>query len=914
MRNHETSTPEKRRAPALDPIERERAFAGVRARRGAREIHETMKKTCIGLLATWTVALVVVGAARAQPSGDPFLCHKTRALGARGGLPSFAARGGDVVIDVFSTARPEDRHEIDVQKAIGLCAPASVEGELVADEATHLEAYGIRVTKTSPRQPRHADSVHEIVNRFGALKLLVESEDRLLAPTAKALGTAGVEALASGGVDHFKCYDAKVARAPKGAPVYPTFAPFDVSVEDQFGPRVLAVKKPRRFCAPASVAGNDPAAPTHATYLVCYQVRLANTKPKQPKSGATTVSTHPVFGPEALAVTKPDELCVPSLKDPSAATPVPTATATPAPSGNVVAIRIAPEARYVSPGGTATYTATAELVGGGTENYTQKVVWTSSNPGVALAANATGDRSRIAAVSPGVATISATDPVSGVSSTTSGDDAAFNVPGALLGIAVTPAAVALDVGEARSLVAIGTFEGGVTRNITQQVTYGSSDPTVVVATNLDGNKSRIEAVAQGSATVTAVDPVTGVSSADGSGDATVTVLGALESLTLSPLTKTRPAGQFQSYVATGHYAGGATLNLTQEVDYASSDPGVAVAPNTPGNKGRIDTVAPGTATISASHPSGITTTLGGNDATLTVSAAVSTLIGITLAPTSATRAVGEAQNFTATGHYEGGGVANLTQQVTYVSSDPSVVAAPNALGNKSRVEMLAPGTATISATYTDPQSGLEVSTAEVGGDATVTVLGALERITLSPTQATRAVSQSLTYTAIGHFGGGATKNLTQRVDYHTSDAAIAAAPNAAGNKSRVDALAPGQVVISATDPVTGVGTTGSGDDVTLTVIGALERITLSPVVATRAPGDVQRYTATGHFGGGATQNLTQELVYSSSDPDVARAPNDPGDRSRVDTLAPGATTISATHPTTGLGSADTGDDATLTVE
>src|SRR6185295_18967274 len=106
--------------------------------------------------------------------------------------------------------------------------------------------------------------------------------------------------------------------------------------------------------------------------------------------------------------------------------------------------------------------------------------------------------------------------------------------------------------------------------------------------------------------------------ADSGGNAVVTVLGALESITLSPLEKSRPAGQPQNYVATGHYAGGVTQNLTQEVTYASSNPSVATAPNILGNKGRIETVAPGTTTISASHPSGITTTRGGNDATLTV--------------------------------------------------------------------------------------------------------------------------------------------------------------------------------------------------------------------------------------------------------------------------------------------------------
>ncbi len=864
-------------------------------------------------MATFVTCALMLGAPAAfAQSGDPFVCYKARSLGARSGLPSFSARTGDVVIDTFSTARPEDQHKLDLKKTLGLCAPASIEGELVIDPATHLEAYSAAVTKTSPRQPKHADSLHEIVNRFGTLKLRVRTEDRLLAPTKKALGTGGVDAIVTTGVDNFKCYDAKVAKAPSGALPFPVFAPAVVTVADQFGTRTYNVTKPRRFCAPADVASANPAAPGHATYLVCYQARLASTRPKQPKFVATAVSVHPAFGPEALNVTKLDEICLPSLRDPAQATPTPSPTATPGtgPTGQVVAIHIGPKTRYVSPGDSSTFTATADLAGGGTANYTQKVIWTSNNPGVALAANAPNDRSRIAAVNPGIATISATDPVSGVTSTTTGDDAAFNVPGALLSIAVTPAVLALDLGEGKSLVAIGTYEGGVTRNITQQLVYTSSDPSIVTALNPADNKSRIEAIASGAATISASDSVTGVSSTDSNGDAAVTVLGALESITLSPIEKTRPAGQFQNYVAIGHYAGGGTQNITQEVTYASSNPAVATAPNTVGNKGRVSTVAPGVTTISASHSSGITTTAGGNDATLTVSAAVSNLLSITLSPTSATRGVGEFQNFTATGHYEGGGTANITQQVVYASSNPAVVSAPNTQGNKSRVDMLAPGTVTISAT--DTASG--ISTTDSADDATITVLGALERITLGPTTATRAVNQGITYTAIGHFGGGTTKNLTQRVDYHSSNLAVATTPNASGNKSKVDTIAPGNVVISATDPITGVSTTTTGDDVNLTVIGALERITLSPVTASKAPGAFQRYTATGHFGGGVTQNLTQDLTYSSSAPAVASAANPVGDRSRVDAVAVGTATISASHPTAGVSTTDTGDDAQLTVE
>lgn len=872
-----------------------------------------MNRTFVSLLVICAIALTGT-AAWAQPTGDPFVCYKSRGLGPRGGLPVFAARGGDVVIDTFSTARPEDQHRVDLTKSIGLCTPASLEGELVIDAASHLEAYNMRVAKTSPRQPRHGDSLHEIVDHFGTLKLRVRTEDRLLVPTRKVLGPGGAPALGSTGLDHFKCYDARVARAASGAPPFPVFRPQLVNMEDQFGRRTYVASKPRRFCAPADLGGTNPAAPTHPRYLVCYQVRLATTRPKQARFLATVVSTHPSFGPEVLSVTKPDEICLPAFKDPAQPTPVaPTATPTPGGSGGaVVAIRVGPAARYVSPGDSATFTATADLAGGGTENYTQKVIWTSNNPGVALAANAPNDRSRIEAVVPGIATISATDPVSGMTSTASGADATFNVPGALLGIALTPEAPVLDVGEGKSLVATGSFEGGVLRNITQQLTYASTDNGVATATNLADNRSRVEAVTPGTVTISAVDTVTGVSSADSGGNAVVTVLGALESITLGPIEKTRPAGQFQNYTATGHYAGGATQGITQEVTYTSSDPSVATAPNIPGNKGRVETVAPGTTTISAAHPSGITTTAGGNDATLIVSGAGSTLLRISLGPTVVTRGVGESQNFTVMGHYEGGATANLTQQVVYVSSDPTVVSAPNSPGNKSRVEMLAPGTATISASYTE--GPLQISTTDSGDDAIITVLGALERITLGPTTATRAANEVLNYTAIGHFGGGTTKNLTQRMTYQSSNEAVAITPNLAGNKSRVEALTPGTTIISATDTVTGVTTNSTGDDATLTVIGALERISLGPANAIRSPGGLQRYTATGHFGGGITQNLTQEVLYTSSDPAVASAPNQDGDRSRVDAISPGTATISASHPTAGLNTADTGDDALLTVE
>ena len=189
----------------------------------------------------------------------------------------------------------------------------------------------------------------------------------------------------------------------------------------------------------------------------------------------------------------------------------------------------------------------------------------------------------------------------------------------------------------------------------------------------------------------------------------------------------------------------------------------------------------------------------------------------------------------------------------------------------------------------------------------------LERITLGPHEARRPVGEAQHFTAIGHYSGGATRNLTQRVDWVSSDPAIAAAANKKGDRSRIEALRPGTVTISATDPKTGIGSHATGGDATLTVLGKLERIVLQPSTIKRKVGQTQHLTAIGHYAGGATRNLTQHVTYSSSNPDVVAAPNRDGDKSRIDIVGPGTATITAVDKLTGTSSTTSGSDATVTV-
>jgi len=284
--------------------------------------------------------------------------------------------------------------------------------------------------------------------------------------------------------------------------------------------------------------------------------------------------------------------------------------------------------------------------------------------------------------------------------------------GATAPLTLAPASATLTVGESRFYTATLRLEDGTTENVTQRVDYASSDPTVASAPNAPGMKSEVLALAPGVVTISGVDPVSGESSTPG-GDATLTVLGPLEAITIAPATVTLTVGEARFFTATGHFGGGGTLNVTQRVDWASSNAAVASAPNEAGMKSRVVAVAPGVATISAvDSETGVESSPDG-DAMVTV---LGPLESITITPAVATREVGQTIFFTATGHFEGGVMQNITQQVTWSSSDPAVATAPNEAGMKSRVDAVGVGQATISAM--DPESGVGSSP---DGNAVLTV-------------------------------------------------------------------------------------------------------------------------------------------------------------------------------------------------
>jgi hypothetical protein len=202
----------------------------------------------------------------------------------------------------------------DVVKPQRLYNPASKNGEVVGDSGTHLQGYAIRLSRTTPAQPKPVAHRVLVSNQLHG-QVLIETikPTLLLVPSAKCVDRGATLCPsplpapdpASHDLDHYKCYTVK---APKGAPAFPPLA--RVSVQDQFlsAPRLFDLKKPTLLCAP--VDKNGEGLKDHETHLMCYKATLSPRQSRLPTTPGVHVSDQ--FGARTVNAAQTSELCVPS--------------------------------------------------------------------------------------------------------------------------------------------------------------------------------------------------------------------------------------------------------------------------------------------------------------------------------------------------------------------------------------------------------------------------------------------------------------------------------------------------------------------------------------------------------------------------------------------------------------------------
>jgi hypothetical protein len=241
------------------------------------------------------------------------------------------------------------------------------------------------------------------------------------------------------------------------------------------------------------------------------------------------------------------------------------------------------------------------------------------------------------------------------------------------------------------------------------------------------------------------------------------------------------------------------------------------------------------------------------------------LTSITVTPANPLSPAGTTRTFTATGNYNSGATANLTNSVVWASSATSVATVSSA----GVATAVATGSTTISAT-----SGT------VSGSTSLTVTAPL-LVSIAVTPASPSVTTGATqqFTATGTYTDGSTSNLTSSVTWSSSSssASITSGGLATG-------VAAGSSTITAAS--------GSiGGIATLTVTPAVTSIAITPVSPSVSAGSAQQLTATATFSGGSTQNVTNSATWSSSSSTIATL----SAAGLATGVAQGTATVSATY-------------------
>jgi uncharacterized protein YjdB len=243
---------------------------------------------------------------------------------------------------------------------------------------------------------------------------------------------------------------------------------------------------------------------------------------------------------------------------------------------------------------------------------------------------------------------------------------------------ISPISKSIGVGQTQKFKATLT-DGDSSEDVTEDVTWSSSD----TATATIDSRGRATGKAIGK-TVT----ITAASDSDYKDATARLTVGppVLESITVSPSNASVTAGQTVQLTAVGSYSDGTSKNLTATTIWSSSLNNVASV-----NAGLVSAASGGSATITATDPSGTS-----GNSTVNV-AAMAVLSYLTISPSTASVGAGSTLQLTATANYSDGSSQDVTTQASWTSSSPlNQTVATVSLGLVTGVGL---GTATIQASY-----------------------------------------------------------------------------------------------------------------------------------------------------------------------------------------------------------------------
>ena len=468
-----------------------------------------------------------------------------------------------------------------------------------------------------------------------------------------------------------------------------------------------------------------------------------------------------------------------------------------------------------------------------TFDLTKQVFWASSQQAI----TAITDQGYLSAVSAGQSAISANWGNVTASANVNISDKS------LVSIQVTPEKETLSVCSSEPFNAIGTFSDKSSQDITELVTWKSSDMDVASVSQ----QGLVVAKAIGNTNITA--SLIGVT---GSAEMTVDTT-QLVSIQITPGVQTMWGKAKTAFYATGFYSDGSAHDITQTVYWRSLNTSVVTI-----LKGTALAKDSGETTIVA-QKLGVTS----NEVKVTVN--TGQLESIHLTPSAIVVPINATEQLHADGHYSDGLNHEITETVAWRSSAPNVAT----VSVDGHIVAIGQGNAEISAYKQGIISNVMSVSITASQLESLQITSSADSFSLSvdgnasgedDAEKNIAIGVAEKFYAVGHYSDNSDHDVTSRVTWLSSD------PNVARvlANGRTIGIHGGTTNIQAV--LDGIGSNA----INLNVVDTqLVKIQLSPTVKEMNVGVKAQFDAIGHYSDGDSHEINQTASWVSSNPSVA---------------------------------------------
>ncbi|AQS37731.1 Ig-like domain-containing protein [Shewanella psychrophila] len=465
-------------------------------------------------------------------------------------------------------------------------------------------------------------------------------------------------------------------------------------------------------------------------------------------------------------------------------------------------------------------------------------------------------------------------------------------------LVVSPDMQVKPVGTQGDYTATAYYSDGTTANVTHDAIWSVDNKVVAVIVESGEMGGHATALEPGNEVVTAsFQQVLGTASAE-------VTDAVIESIEISPLDVTTPAGSNVAYSARARFSDMSVHDITSLGYWQSSDTNIATIGLTDALAGKASTYIAGETEISIDYM-GMT-----QSTSLTVTDASITSLQVT--PKNLQDPIGTEGQYHATAYYSDGNSQDVTQEATWISGDRNIVSIITFGQRAGFAHASTVGETSISASYggllsragakpsaTSPVPGQNENVKDTT-NATVTAV-ALKQLVISPLIARVAAGNSQQYVLTGIYTDGSSKELTDSADWQVADPLVAQI-NQEGNAI---SIASGATKIMASISSMSV-------EAELIVTDAvLESLQVTPVQNQLPKGQQQQLTATAYYSDGHSSDVTQLATWSSDDSSIVEVVSLGIDAGSAHALSVGNANITANYDAMESSSAFVVTDAIL---